>query len=327
MIQQKKSRFPSFRFAVLSALALGGCLTTVSPYFRAEVAQRIAAPAWMVKRQIPAGPFVLTAYERIHDRGGAADVYIAGDGDVWESPREWELDPTPQNPVALHLASKDKADNVIYIAQPCQYSGMADKEESCAPALWHTGRYSEDAVHSVGLALDEIARRYDLKGLHLIGYSGGGAIAAILAATRSDVLSLRTVAGVLDHKAQSDTLGSAPLSDSLNPVDYTEKLSGIPQYHFIGGQDKYVPPAVLHSYLQKMPPTRCVQYKMIQEAEYGVGWVDKWPELLALPVTCHSGGPLQTFEDIRFEPLPVPAVEDFNSAAPLFTTREKPEKP
>ncbi|HBR68228.1 MAG TPA: hypothetical protein DEA55_02505, partial [Rhodospirillaceae bacterium] len=56
-----------------SALALSGCLLQ-NHYMRDEVADRVAHPAWMVGREIPAAPFSLTAYERIHDRGGTANL-------------------------------------------------------------------------------------------------------------------------------------------------------------------------------------------------------------------------------------------------------------
>ncbi|MCB1783836.1 MAG: hypothetical protein KDI13_07550 [Alphaproteobacteria bacterium] len=317
-MKSRKLSPATLKLSILATLALGGCLTTTLPAYRAEVAQRIAAPAWMLKRQVPAAPFALTVFERIHKRGGVANVYIAGDGDVWTSPREWKDNPTPQNPVGLHLASKDDAQNVIYIARPCQYSGMMDRAEDCPPALWHEARYGQQVINSVNAALDEMALRYDLRGFNLIGYAGGGTVASLLATRRTDILSLRTVAGVMDHKAQSAALQAPVLTQSLNPVDEADKLSHVPQYHFIGGQDKYVPPAVLHSYLQALPPTRCVQYDMIQEAGYEDGWVDKWPELLKRPVNCKNSE--NNLDDIDLLSEPV-------KKEPLYPIPEKPAKP
>lgn len=46
-------------------------------------------------------------------------------------------------------------------------------------------------------ALDEIKKRYDITEFNLIGHDGGANIAAVLASTRKDVVSLRTVAGNL----------------------------------------------------------------------------------------------------------------------------------
>jgi hypothetical protein len=270
--------------ATLAILALGGCIGTTYPYMRTETAQRIAAPAWMIKRDINANPFLLRAYERIHDRGSVAHIYIEGEEN------ETLSDATPFNPVALHLASKDKAENVIYIARPCQYTGMISPAEKCDKSYWNESRFSQKVLDSYNKALDDIALRYNITSFDLIGYSGGGAIATLLAAERNDITSLRTVAGILDHEAYTQAKQEAPLSNSLNPVTQAVTLAKMPQYHFIGGRDDKVPPAVLHSYLQSMPPSKCVQTMLIQEAAHDEGWVDKWPELLELPITCYTSG-------------------------------------
>ncbi len=300
----------------LSLIALCGCIATTLPYMRAETAQRIAAPAWMIKRDISAQPFSLRAYERIHDRGGVAHIYIEGDGAEYTSPEEWESNPTPKNPVALHLASKDNAQNVIYIARPCQYTEMLSSTETCDEKYWKESRFSSEVIGAYTNALDEVAARYDIGAFHLIGYSGGAAIATLLSAERNDILSVRTVSGILDHKAQRELLNLTQLSDSLSPNDEALNLTNVPQYHFIGGQDAIVPPAVTHSYLQSMPPTNCVQTMVIQEAGYEDGWVNKWPELLTLPVRCYGERPAVEFEEV-ISPAP----------APMMTPRGKPAKP
>ena len=269
-------------------LALGGCIATSYPYIRTETAQRIAAPAWMIKRDVPAAPFMLRAYERIHNRGGIAHLYIEGDGNAYAHETPLSRDPTPDNPVALHLASKDKADNVIYLARPCQYTGMISKGELCHKDYWNDKKFSKEVIAAYDEALDEISRRYNLSGFHLVGYSGGAAIATLLGVKRKDIMSVRTVSGILDHEAHSAVMGKPALAGSLNPVNEASHLTKMPQYHFVGGQDETVPPAVLHSYLQAMPPTRCVQTMLIQEAGHDEGWVNKWPELLELPVTCYN---------------------------------------
>ncbi len=303
------------KFGLLAAFALSGCIATTLPYMRAETAQRIAAPVWMIKRDIPASPYLLRSYERIHERGGVANIYIEGDGSEFTSPQEWEDNPTPKNPVALHLASKDRANNVIYIARPCQYTATLSNKP-CPNSDWKGSRFSPEIIESFNIALDEIQNRYNIKAFHLIGYSGGAAVATLLAAERKDILSIRTIAGNLDHEAQSDILGSEKLDNSLNPIESAAKLTRTPQYHFIGGQDKITPPAVLHSYLQSMPPTNCVQTMLVQEASHDKGWVNKWSELLELPVKCYR----EKYDFGEIAPMPLPE-------KPVFTLREKPAKP
>lgn len=311
------SRLRSRKFAaILGALALGGCITTSLPYMRAETAQRLAAPAWMAKRDIPAGAFLLRSYERMHERHKPANIYIGGHGLEASHQAEFAKNPTPRNPLALHLATKDSADNVAYIAQPCQFTGMADGSDCTDTNIWQDARYSEDKLASMNTALDDIARRYDITGFHLIGYDGGAAVAALLSAQRKDVLSLRTVAGVLDARAHTALRGKEPLKASANPADFAQDLMNTPQFHFIGAQDNFVPPAIFHSYMQSMPPNPCVQSMLVQEAGHEDGWVNKWPELLKLPVTCYNGNAPEGFAAIDTPNAPVFIVEP-----------SKPEKP
>ena len=131
---------------------------------------------------------------------------------------------------------------------------------------------------------------------------GGGAVAAILAAQRDDVASLRTVAGNLDHRAHSAHHNVSYLEGSLNPPDFAAKLARVPQYHFIGGQDSVVPPGVLHSYLQSLGATSCAQYEFVQEAEHDKGWVNIWPDLLAKTPECR--GIEKEFEPFDLPPEP-----------------------
>jgi len=299
----------------LIALASSTMITACSAptAFRDEVAYRIASPSWMVRRTIKTENFELTAFERMHAKNAPVTIYIEGDGTADRSSQTGETEnPTPINPVALHLASRDKSKNVVYIARPCQYTDTVhydhspenktseNEKETCDSAYWESARFAPEVITAYNSALDNIAPRYSTKDFHLVGYDGGGAIAAILAAKRDDVLSLRTVAGNLDHDAQSVYLGIAPLNDSLNAVDFADDLKDVPQHHFIGGQDETIKPAVLNSYLQAIGNSRCVKYTMIQEAEHARGWVDKWPELLKADL------PACEKKEVVFEPIEIP---------------------
>lgn len=305
----KKFAVPAALF-LLATSSLGGC---THPVIHEEVADRLANPAWMKERVIPAGRFALTVRERMHKRFAQADVYIEGDGKAWIGKHRASLDPTPVNPVALHLATRDLADNVVWMARPCQYTKLANKADGqCDAAYWTGKRFSPEVIDSYNQALDEIKRRYDIEGFNLVGFSGGGAVAAILAGQREDVHSLRTVAGNLDHKAHSAWHQVSPLTGSLNPPDFAGRLAAIPQVHFIGGQDEIVPPAVFNSYVQALGSTNCVQAKFVQEAAHDTGWVDKWPDLLAIAPECHGEVAPYVIEEPPLAPI---------------IAREKPDKP
>lgn len=273
-----------YYFALISFAFLTACGAPNA--LREETAARIAGPAWMIERQIPAAPFMLSTFERMHERGEPVNIYISGDGRAIRKDRVQTRNPTPENPVALHLASQDKANNVAYIARPCQFTGMLDTEIDCDSAYWTDKSFAPEVIDSFDTALDNIRTQYGVGDIHLIGHGGGAAIAAILAARRDDVLSLRTVAGNLDHTAQSVYFDLPEWLPSMDAIDFAKNLYDIPQHHFIGGQDHIIPPAILHSYLQAAGDSPCISHTLIQEAEHARGWVDKWPDLLKKTPTC-----------------------------------------
>ncbi|MBP6700397.1 MAG: hypothetical protein KA135_04085, partial [Halioglobus sp.] len=125
-------------------------------------------------------------------------VYIEGDGLAWVSSRRPSENPTPGDPMALKLALAQPAGNVVYLARPCQYVDT-DTQPQCRQNFWTEGRFSEPVIRSTSDALDAIKKHYDSEAVSLIGYSGGGAVAVLVAARREDVRQIITVAGNLDH--------------------------------------------------------------------------------------------------------------------------------
>ena len=165
-------------------------------------------------------------------------IYIEGDGHAWINRYRPSTDPTPKKPVALELALKDPAKPVAYIARPCQYGGL--DQPGCKPALWTRERFSPKVIRVMDQAVNHIKKQLGAKKLDLIGYSGGGAIAAILAAQRNDIDTLTTVAGLLDHDYWTKRHQVQPLSGSINPIDLAHKLKIRRQIHWIGANDKVI---------------------------------------------------------------------------------------
>ena len=268
-------------FCFLILLLLGAC-STVS---RQKDARNIALSAGFTQRQIAATPFMLTSFERVRSRGREAHVYIEGDGLAWVGKRTPSLDPTPKDPVALKLATRDPASNVIYIARPCQYSKLI-QEGGCPQKYWTSHRFAPEVINAMNTALDDIKKRNDLTGVHLIGYSGGANVAVLLAAQRRDVLSLRTVAGNLDHVLLHKNHGVSQMPFSLNAKDVAQKVSDIPQYHFIGAEDEVVPPLLALSFIRASGKINCIQSEAVPNVSHGKGWENVWTSLLKRTVMC-----------------------------------------
>jgi len=196
---------------LLLSTLLAGCTT---PAIRPET---LAGPAHLQRTQIAAGDFVLTAFYRLPHPDQPLTIYIEGDGLAWRSRSEPSDDPTPRQMTGLTLAAADPGSNVIYLARPCQFTPMAANPR-CQVDYWTGKRFSEEVVASMNLAVSHFARQAPGQAIHLAGYSGGGAVAVLIAARRNDIASLRTVAGNLDHAAVNRLHRVSHMPASLNPT-------------------------------------------------------------------------------------------------------------
>jgi len=231
--------------------------------------------------------FLLTTYERMTGPHDICHVYIEGDGNSWKTKHQLSDNPTPKQPLALQLACRDPHPQVIYIARPCQYTPLA-LDSSCHPKYWSSHRYSSEVLQAFHATLDQIAQKDAQKDTHflLIGFSGGASIAALIASDRKDVVGLITVAGDLNHVALNRYHHTTALTGSLNPMDVASKLQNLPQKHWSGGKDKTVPTFIASQFSKAVDNPTCCQVQIVPEAEHHAGWVEKWPEIIAPPLTC-----------------------------------------
>ena len=261
---------------------------------RWTTADRLAQQGRLVRSSVPADGFTLTTYSRIEAPGQPVQVYIEGDGLAWISRSRPSSDPTPRRPVALELAAADPAPNVLYLARPCQYVDL--RRAACDSAYWTGKRYSEEVLRAMDQALDTLLAPTPNVSVNLIGYSGGAAIAVLLAARRHDVASLRTVAGNLDSEAVNRYHGVSAMPQSLNPIDAAPGLAHLPQIHFVGAQDDVVSGFITASFARRTRNTACVHIVKVADAAHDKGWQKEWPYLLGLPVSCDAEAGLPSFD-------------------------------
>lgn len=276
-----KGRFLAKPALAACAAMLAGC---ASPDFLAtprERAERVAARHGWQRATYPAGPFILAAYQRFGARqDGELAVYIESDGRAWLDRSTLSPDPTPVHPLVLNLAVQDPALHRLYLARPCQY--LADAERArCSPVYWSDGRFAPEVVAATDAAISAAKRESGAARVRLVGYSGGGAVAALVAARRDDVSLLITIAGTLDHARWTRDAGVSPLSRSLNPADEAARLAAVPQIHFVGDRDRIVPPAVADSFVARLPDRSRVRVVRMSDHTHECCWTDAWPDLLA----------------------------------------------
>ncbi|MDT8407130.1 MAG: hypothetical protein RQ715_07750 [Methylococcales bacterium] len=198
-------------------------------------------------------------------------VYIDGDGSPW-SRLAPNPDPTSRTPLILDLIAVDPQPAVL-LGRPC-YHGLPDAH--CQPRYWTSHRYSEAVVHSMAVALKTWLKTVNPAAITLIGYSGGGVLAYLLAERIAAADRLMTLAANLDTVAWSQAHRQPLLTDSLNPAEQP-LTRPVVQWHLAGGQDAVVPAEILHSFVRKMPD---VHYQVFENADHRCCWVQIWAELM-----------------------------------------------
>jgi hypothetical protein len=276
-------RVTFFVTAGVFLLLLSGCATVHNPYLAAD---RIAESNGWQEQIIATGHFDLQAYHRLTGTTDQLTIYIEGDGNAWRTRHSLSSDPTPRNPLVMQLAALDSSANLAYLGRPCQYVLKDGHGRNCNSKYWSSGRFSSEVVVAMNEAITLLKKQAGASGIHLVGYSGGGAVAVLAAAGRDDIASLRTIAGNLDHAEFTRNFKVTPLTESLNPVDSAQTVSKIPQIHFSGGKDRIVPESVADKFMSSLPENNCASLVLVKGVSHSKGWQVAWPELLQRVPPC-----------------------------------------
>ncbi len=204
---------------------------------------------------------------------GQWHVYLDGDGKAWLTPHRAASDPTPKKSFLLDLMKSDPAPS-MYLGRPC-YHGLAHSP-LCNPWVWTQQRYSQTVVESLVQALQ---RRLPDKQCRivLIGYSGGGALAMLMAAKLPQAQGIVTLAGNLDVGAWTRLHGFSPLTGSLDPARQPALPEAIYQIHVTGTEDKQIPPDLIIQAIHKYPHAELIKVKNLNHQG---NWSTIWPEVL-----------------------------------------------
>ncbi|QIK15432.1 alpha/beta hydrolase [Leclercia sp. 29361] len=257
------------------SLLLVGCITD-DPH---RSAQKIASESGLISEEFDTDPFPIVTWQRIAPPVHTLRVYIEGDGFAWKSRTTPSDNPTPRNPTGMKLAAADKQANVFYLARPCQFIGPP-LPATCRVNVWTQDRFSPAVIDAMNEALSQMVLRYPGVKIDLVGYSGGGNIAALLAERRDDVRSLRTVAGNLDVAYVNALHHVTPMPAARSAIDRAAALRDLPQIHYSGDADTTVPPAVARRFQQAVGG-RCVRTEVVSGMGHGSDWATVWPRLLA----------------------------------------------
>lgn len=262
--------------ALLGAALLAACSSIPSPVERRQQAAELAQTQHWQALQLQAGIFRLQAYAP-RKRSAELTIYLEGDGFAWLNSLQPSPDPTPLDPLALRLALAQPDGNAAYLGRPCQYLGVT--QQPCQQRFWTDARFAEDVVHSLNLGLDQLKASAGAQRLVLVGYSGGGALALLLAARREDVARVVTVAGNLDHAAWTRHHRVSPLLGSLNPATFRSALTGLEQLHLVGEQDQVMPPQLAEDFVDGYPHGHHAQVRVLPGYDHHCCWANDWNRL------------------------------------------------
>lgn len=253
---------------VLAAFSfwLAGCACglPVGERSRLEVA---LSPAGFEHRRLASADLPVHAWLR-RGEGETLTVVIEGDGAAWFNPRWPPPDPTPENSQAAALAAVLDGP-VAYLARPCQF----ERTSACKSEYWTTARFAPELIKALDAALDELKQAAGAKRLRLVGHSGGGVMAVLIAQRRSDVAAVATFMAPLAVGEWTRTQGLSPLAGA-DPRRFPSLA--VPSMHVAGGRDAVVPSAIVRAYAE----AKGGKYVLWPEADHACWPVERARELI-----------------------------------------------
>lgn len=204
----------------------------------------IHVPADFAYKEVKTRDFTIATWQKVINSTAPYKIYIKGDGYAFNARGKATQDPTPHGVLVRELAFGDSSPNVIYLSRPCQYV----KSPICSKRHWTTARFAPEIINAEYEAIKQIAGD---KPVILIGFSGGAQVAGLVATAKYglNVKKIITIAGNLDHLAWTQYHNLPPLNESLNLESYRKQFAQIPQIHYVGNDDKVMPPVLVREFV------------------------------------------------------------------------------
>jgi pimeloyl-ACP methyl ester carboxylesterase len=252
---------------LLLALFLAGCTSNATRI------EELAAALGMTRSVVFASGFRSPIFMRgaPGPQHATLAIFIEGDGVPWEGGRQPSLDPATRDPLALKLLAQTPV-SAAYVARPCYHDMSGGR---CTPERWTMERYSDEIVSSMTDVVRTTTLQAKARSVVLVGYSGGGVLAVLIAERLDNVAAVITVGANLDTDAWTRHHDYLPLSGSLNPA-LSAAEHRWPETHLYGARDQKVPPATAEAYFKRYPGA---QRRIVDANDHVCCWVEQWPQL------------------------------------------------
>jgi hypothetical protein len=205
--------------------------------------------------------------------GSVLHVYIEGDGQPWVGGKI-AADPGPYKLTSLSLMQQDSNPS-IYLGRPCYFQHVTGLQKNCHPALWTRARYSQQVVDLMVNALVFHPELASYDEWVLIGHSGGGTLAYLMAQQLPKVDKVIAISSNLDVNAWVEYHQYAPLDQSLDPAKLQSKKR-LELVYLAGGKDKNVPLELNRTFLNKVN----AQIILRDEYDHKCCWEKEWRKIL-----------------------------------------------
>lgn len=246
---------------VLLLFALSACSNTS---FQAITEQQTELEYQIVKTKM----FTLSSAAR-RAKTSTLRIYLGGDGIPWKGNTP-STNPSGTDRLGFKLFLIDpKATH--YLSRPCY--DIEPPSAICQSHLWTKDRYSKTIIDAMEEALLKIAGKSNIE---LVGYSGGGTLAVLLAQRLTQVTHVLTVGANLDHATWTNFHNTPALSGSVNPATNQRKVIG-QELHLYGRDDYEVPAAVNHRYFDNNPSAKI---GVVDNFNHRCCWLAQWPDIL-----------------------------------------------
>lgn len=192
------------------------------------------------------------AFNKYYQKDSAVVVFIEGDGTPWKTTRQVAIDPTPSNPLLLSWFLTSDFSSA-YLGRPCYF----DLDDDQCASYWYThGRYSQRVVDSMVDALNQSLQEQTLM---LVGHSGGGTLAMLMAEQMNNVAMVVTIAGNLNVTAWAEYHQYSPLAGSLDPAVDLMFHKPVYQTHFYSPYDEIIKADWITSFAAKHSDAQLIE--------------------------------------------------------------------